>query len=201
MPTSYYKYVAGITWASGLSSLSRYFAGRPPQANGDFTFMLSEVDVETASGVVVPRVIGFVSSGGLPRALRLELQNSDILVLRANGTGQQGHAEVAARDYAQNEFDQQLTLNGKLVRVNSAVMNNTPCSQDCADAFNSYSNTGRGEDEDQMTITTEDRGFLPDGQIIDPAYADELRAQTGGINVFNGLAEEGMAEADDGGDE
>ena len=58
MPTSYYKYVAGITWASGLSSLSRYFAGRPPQANGDFTFMLSEVDVETASGVVVPRVIG-----------------------------------------------------------------------------------------------------------------------------------------------
>jgi len=80
-------------------------------------------------------------------------------------------------------------------------VNNLPCSQDCADAFTSYANTGRGEDEDQMTITTEDRGFLPSGQIIDPDYADEIMSQGGGINVFSGLAEEGMEEGEDGGDE
>jgi hypothetical protein len=52
-----------------------------------------------------------------------------------------------------------------------------------------------------MTITTEDRGFLPNGQIIDPDYADEIMSQGGGINVFSGLAEEGMEEGEDGGDE
>ena len=191
LPASYYKYLAGISWAFGTSSLKAFYAAKPAVVNVDFTIMLSEVDIETSPGVTVPRVLAFTSQN-LPRTLLAQLENGGIKVFRTQVGS--GHAEISAQTLADNELQQEIDLQGKIVRVNSAIMNNTPCSQECVNAFNNYANVGRGS-ENAIKITSVDRGFTSTGEIVNPAVAARLRTLGGGSNVFGGLAEEGSEGA------
>jgi hypothetical protein len=59
-------------------------------------------------------------------------------------------------------------------------MNNVPCKQECADDLNSYIQ------RDDITITTEDRGFLGNGEVITPEFSEELR-QIGRGDMFRAL--------------
>lgn len=197
LSVGYYSTLAGSVWVSGLKTLGKYFKGTP-QANKDVTVMLSEVEVQTENAqgqvVEVPRVVAFTSKAGLPRNVLRQLQSEGVTVVRA--TPQENHAEIAARDFRENPIGQQVVLGGKVTKVDGVVQNNLPCD-DCQEEQAREAYIGRKD----ITLTPKDRGFLPNGQKLDPEYTAKLRASGEG-DIFQGLGVEGIETLEGGeGDE
>jgi hypothetical protein len=168
--------------------LSDYFAERGQIANSDFTVILSEVQVETTEGSI-PRVIAFVNANGLPRSVRNQLTKAGVKIFKADPV--EDHAEIAAANFRASPEQQEAYLGGQISKVNSAVMNNLPCSQNCADSYTGY--IGR----EDVTISTADRGILSNGEVVTRSVAAELRAAGGG-EMYAGLVDPAVIDEPEG---
>jgi RHS repeat-associated protein len=164
--------VAGSPWASimgsmgfsaALGQLANYFRRYGQAENGQFTAIVSEVEVKTPAGSIEPRIVVIVSQKGLPPELQELFSNEHIAIVRA--TPREGHAEIAAREFRRNPARQLKALGGKIIRVNAAVWNNRACSDECAEAGTEYIG------DPGVTIRKGGRGFI--------------RTRLGGVEIFS----------------
>lgn len=155
--------IGGAAFSSALDVLVAYFKEFGAIKNRNFTAILSEVEVQTGSGIE-GRTIVFVSQGGLPKILQRIFEKMNVQVVRA--TPEEGHAEIAAKDFREDIGEQEEALGGRITGVNAAVMNNGACSDACGEAITKY------VDDEDVTISKGGLGFV--------------RSATGQVRVFQG---------------
>jgi RHS repeat-associated protein len=179
LPPIAYAGIAATNWFSATKTLSDYFTAHGQIANGDFTLILSEVQVETSEGSI-PRVIAFANANGLPKSLRNQLTQAGVKIFKADPV--EDHAEIAAANFRASPEQQEAYLGGQISKVNSAVMNNLPCSIKCANNFTEYIGN------EDVTIGTTDRGITADGNVITSSVAARMRAAGDG-EMYAGLVD------------
>jgi RHS repeat-associated protein len=194
LPAVIASLIGSAQWTTALAQFTGYLGATDFYKNYDFTAILSEVEVKTASGDLQSRLIIFVSKGNLPKQLR-DLWGKTIKIIKA--TPQENHAEMAARDTRRDIALQEQELDGKIVQVNGAVMNNGACSSACAEALTEYIG------DPDVTIQEGGFGFLrtADGRdiVFNPDEMQELDRRFGGdtdletierVNASDGIEDE-----------
>ncbi|MFJ9448086.1 ricin-type beta-trefoil lectin domain protein [Kitasatospora sp. NPDC101235] len=138
--------LTGSTYDKALDEYAKYMK-KNFFANVRFTMILSEVQVENSNGLVVPRVVAFVSQGGLvsDQALLEKMTELGVTVYqigppKSEKGNPEGHAENAARRFRDDEKAQQRDLGGRIKGVNSAIMNTYACSSKCAENLTKFVN-------------------------------------------------------------
>jgi hypothetical protein len=144
--------MASWGWSTLLAQFTSYFKEFGYIKNKNFTAIMSEVEVKTPSGAVEPRLVVITSQEGLPPELEHVYSKEGIAIVKA--TPEEGHAEIAARDFRASLAKQLEDLGGKIVQVNSAVMNVGACSMRCARAMTQYIG------DPEVTIRRGDYGFI-----------------------------------------
>jgi len=89
-------------YREAMKAVAQYLA-KNPWTYSRFTLVLSRVYVKVGDGIV-PRIVGFVSKGGLDREDKLLklLTEMEVTVYMAKADSDKGHAEDAARDFRNN---------------------------------------------------------------------------------------------------
>ncbi|MFI9787887.1 RHS repeat-associated core domain-containing protein [Kitasatospora sp. NPDC051984] len=156
--------------------------------NSDFTLMLTQVDMEWENGLTVPRTVGFVSKNGLEGSpdLMKSLTNLGVTLYKAPEASKSdpgGHAEFAASAFREDEVEQKSTFKGRLIRVNTAIMNIYSCQQGCADNFAKFIGdpslkfTGKNIDKDTASIA------YINGKVIGKAEMDKYRKENNAVGT------------------
>jgi RHS repeat-associated protein len=148
-----------ISYAKSLQIIADYYAKHKIKG-GNTTLILSRVTVENSEGVRVPRIVGFVSSRGLPRELQDSLTSQGVMLYKADPNVGDGHAEYRAAALKDNILEQEAELGGKIVDVHSVYSTNTICGErECAGEINHYIG------KDNIKLATGDSGFMGDRKI------------------------------------
>ena len=182
MPAVVFNGAAAAGWLGSLNTLNNYFSQEGSIANGRFTILLSEVEVQTPEGLLT-RLVAFVSKGGVPRSLQTQLTNEGVTVYRADPF--EGHAEIAAQNYRADVSAQEEDLGGPISSVNNAVMNNGACSAVCAQGLTDYIG------QEGVTIEPGDQGYYA-GQVLTPEYLSNLQGEFGGVSEFQALIQDSL---------
>jgi RHS repeat-associated protein len=165
---------AAFIFGWGLNILGEYIEGQPGPARGNFTVVLTEVEVETSYGPT-PRVVAFVSQGGIPDKLNKQLEAAGITVYQAAPAPKgstEGHAESAAAALRANIGQQIKDLGGRIVNVRSAFSTSRICGADCRDNLNKFIN-------DPSKSVREGTNGMIEGEAIDDSLLRKVRGALG----------------------
>ncbi|MEU3516729.1 RHS repeat-associated core domain-containing protein [Streptomyces sp. NPDC006654] len=158
---------AGVTqYREAMKAVAQYLA-KNSWAYSRFTLVLSRVYVKIGDGVV-PRIVGFVSKGGLDSKLLDLLTEMEVTVYKAKADSGKGHAEDAARDFRSDTKAQTESLGGKITDVDNAYVTNRVCSEDCGRSLTEYIN------KPGVEVTEGSHGVLG-GKVIDEDALTKLR--------------------------
>ncbi|MGW2525033.1 RHS repeat-associated core domain-containing protein [Streptomyces sp. NPDC001617] len=141
LPTAYLSEAGAVAAAASLykdamKAAAEYLA-KNSWAYTRFGLILSRVYVRTADGIV-PRIIGFVSKGGLDKKLLDTLTEMEVTVYKADPKSGKGHAEDAASDFRADATRQVEELGGEIEEVDAYYSTNRTCSEHCGKEGTKY---------------------------------------------------------------
>ncbi|MGW0844988.1 RHS repeat-associated core domain-containing protein [Streptomyces sp. NPDC002787] len=146
------------------------------RSNGNFTLVITQVDVDEGKGKgTSPRFIAFASEG-IKKELEKELDRMGVAVVKPKPgeTGAHGkmHAEEVAARYRSDVKFQKEDLGGKIVKVQNAYVTSRICSAECSRAYSKF----LGVKETTKFKGTNGRIF---GRTVDSAYLKSVRQTVG----------------------
>ncbi|ELP68602.1 hypothetical protein STRTUCAR8_03597 [Streptomyces turgidiscabies Car8] len=143
------------------------YLGKNSWAYSRFTLVLSRVYVDTVDGIV-PRIIGFVSKGGIDQKLLDILTEMEVTVYRAESDSGKGHAEDSARDFKNDTVRQVEDLGGEITEVDNAYVTNRVCSEHCGRSLTEFIG------KPGVEVTEGSHGYL-EGRVVNEGTLEEFR--------------------------
>ncbi|MDH6521836.1 RHS repeat-associated protein [Streptomyces sp. SAI-090] len=191
LPTAHLSTTGAAAIGAGLyreamKAVATYL-GKNSWAYSRFTLVLSRVYVNTVDGVV-PRIIGFVSKGGIDDKLLDILTEMEVTVYKAAPDSGKGHAEDSARDFKKDAARQVEDLGGEITEVDNAYVTNRVCSEHCGRSLTEYLG------KPGVEVTEGSHGFL-EGRVVDEGTLEEFRDAYGAgraIDVMTRAMEAGF---------
>ncbi|MGW3121535.1 RHS repeat-associated core domain-containing protein, partial [Streptomyces sp. NPDC001107] len=153
-------------YREAMKAVAGYLA-KNSWAYSRFTLVLSEVYVKTVDGIV-PRIVGFVSKGGLDKKLLDLLTEMEVTVYKAAPDSGKGHAEDAAADFREDTVRQVENLGGEITEVENAYSTNRACSEACGRGLTKF------VAKPGVVIKQGDQGYVM-GKVMDEETINDLR--------------------------